>query len=120
MRKRVMRTTADAGSSRLKAGGHLLQFDHIAFRIAHVDRTTEAARAVSNFRIADNLDSECAQIAGRLRKILRDDSEAKMIDIAGHVSGRLESRNQVDHAGAGAQLDQSERLDATLLVQAQH
>src|SRR5579885_3712239 len=100
-------------------GGHLLEFDYIAFGVADVNRKPHAARAVARTRLADYLHSALTQIAEQRVEVVDLQAEAEMVDVAAVVV-QSSRRHQVEHRSAGAQLDEADLLDAPLLGEAEH
>jgi len=98
----------------------LLEFDDVALGIAHVNRITHAASAVSYRRLTENLDRIRVQITYRRAKVIGFDSQAKMVEISAAFNSRFDRRDQVDHAGARAQLNQANLRDSPFFSQAQH
>src|SRR5438093_4695851 len=91
-----------------------LQLDDVALGIADVDRRADPARAVADRGLADHLDARILQVADERGHLGRRDAEAEMVDI-GAVRAPLERRDEIDHAAPRPQLDEPDRLDATLL-----
>src|SRR5438552_2941307 len=91
-----------------------LQLDDVALGIADVDRRADPARAVADRGLADHLDARVLQVADERGHLGRRDAEAEMVDI-GAVRAPLGRRDEIDHAAPRPQLDEPDRLDATLL-----
>src|SRR5580704_15149175 len=98
-----------------RSRGQLLEFDDVAFRIANINRKSHASRAVAGRDFADHFDGVFLEIAHHRRYIGSLDPEAYVIDVeVGRLASRLRG-DQIDHAAAGAKLNQPDVLEAALL-----
>src|SRR5579863_4823756 len=58
-----------------------------------------------------------AKVAKRAVEIGGLDTETEMIDVGAAFDARFGSRDEIDHAGAGAKLNKADAIDATLLAE---
>ena len=74
--------------------------------------------AVAHRGLAHHLDRRIAKIAGDFVQVASLDGEAYVIDVEAVLGARMRCRNEIDHAAAGAKLDESDLLDAALFAKA--
>src|SRR6185312_15062710 len=112
------RCGAGAAGVRRSSGsgpGRAFQLHRVAFRVLKVDRRALAFRAVAGLDRA-GVEAVLFQVRDDGVRVIRFDAEAEMVEVAGFLPGRgaalaaerAVDGDEVDEAGAGAELVQAE------------
>src|SRR5260370_14098849 len=73
--------SACAGRSSAARRRHLFEFDHVAFRIADVNRESHAVRAVARPRFADHFHAALTQVTKHRVELFAFNSQSQMIHV---------------------------------------
>ena len=75
--------------------------------------------AVADRGLAYHFDGMLAQVARDFVQVAGLDGEAYVIDVEAVLGARMRSWNEINHAAAGAKLDESDLVDSALFAEAE-